>query len=83
MGDQLAPSAFGSSLRKKPRFEHVRTKILVRLCTISASSHAQAEVRDTRSFCRGYSSAGLMIARMGVSVMTLSAIKLCVVTVPL
>ncbi|CAE7806129.1 unnamed protein product [Symbiodinium sp. CCMP2456] len=28
-------------------------------------------VRDTRSFCRGYSSAGLMIARMGVSVMIL------------
>ena len=30
----------------------------------------RAEVRDTRSFCKGYSSAGLMIARMGVSIMT-------------
>ncbi|CAE7262916.1 unnamed protein product, partial [Symbiodinium pilosum] len=28
-------------------------------------------VRDTRSYCKGYSSAGLMIARMGVSIMIL------------
>lgn len=28
-------------------------------------------VRDTRSYCKGYSSAGLMMARMGVSIMIL------------
>lgn len=33
-----------------------------------------SQVRDTRSYCKGYSSAGLMMARMGVSIMYLGSV---------
>lgn len=32
-----------------------------------------AKVRDSRSYCKGFSTAGLMMARMGVAVMSLGS----------